>query len=342
MKNKLIILLVFFSTILITSCSRAEKTEPIILSINYPSYDIFYEKIGYPFEQKYPNIKIQVIEEKIEPSKNLVTDIIYMNSLEQYKEIAAQHQLLSLSTLMLNDKKTFQSVSKIVTTAMTLNDGEIYGLAPTFYNSGLQFNIDLFHRYNVPLPQNQITWTELYELANQFPRESVDGSRIYGFSSNHLNKVPIKLIIEMGKTEGLSFINPETNQITINTPEWIAIGEIVLNAIKNQSVFVEAVDEPMVGGENAQVAMKIVSSTDIMNYELYVKPYINQKPNLGLVTVPVNPLAPDYSDSYRFNEIYGINVHIEKRDAAWTFINYLMSDPGYYNFYLNVFWEHGV
>jgi len=345
-KNTLFIPLLLSLTLFITGCNQTANKDPIVLTINYPSYDLFYTKIGYAFEQKYPHIKIEVIEQKLDQSTETTSDIIFMNSIKKYNEMAEQNLLAPLSTFIQRDKESFQSISEIVTSSLTLNGGEIYGLAPTFTSSGLYYNIDLFQQYNVALPRNQMTWSEVYELANQFPNEQYDGSRLYGFTSSYYKEVPINLILRMGETEGLSYIDPQTNKITINTSKWIETGKTVLNAIEKKSIFNESEEALGEYGEGpiitGQSAMQIASYATAINFELYNQHYQDAAPQWGVVTVPINPLTPEYSDSYRFDEIYGINALTQNKEAAWTFIKYIETDPDYYRNILNVLWQYGI
>jgi len=304
-------------------------------------------KIGYAFEQKYPHIKIEVIEQKSDQPTTLTSDIIFMNSIQKYNELIEQNQLSPLTSLMQKDKKTLKSLSKVITTALTLNNGDIYGLAPSFSSNGLYYNIDLFQQYNVPLPRNQMTWSELYELVNQFPNEQADGSRLFGFTSNYYKEVPINLILRMGETEGLTYIEPKTNNISINTLEWLEIGKIVLNAIEKKSIFNESGDATGVNSEEliltGQAAMQISSHATAINLELYNAQHPTEPaPHLGLVTVPINRLTPEYSDSYQLQEIYGINTLAQNKEAAWTFIKFMETDQDYYTFTLNELWQYGI
>lgn len=344
MKKILIIFLLV--SLLITGCNQTQGKEPVVLTINYPSYDLFYTKIGYAFEQKYPHIKIEVIEQRLDQTAELTSDIIFMNSMKKYKEMVELNQLTPLSTFIQRDKADFLSISKIVTSSLTSDGGEIYGLAPTFISNGLYYNIDLFQQYNVPLPRNQMTWSELYELAIQFPNEQADGSRLYGFTSSYYKEIPINLILRMGETEGLSYIEPQTNKITVNTSKWIEVGRTVLNAIKKSSIFNESEEALGEYGEGpiitGQSAMQIASYATAINFELYNQQYQDSAPQWGVVTAPINPFTPEYSDSYRLDEIYGINVLTENKEAAWTFIKYIETDPDYHRNTLNVLWQYGI
>lgn len=348
-KKHFIISLFLSLSIIISGCNQPANKDPIILTISYPSYDLFYKKIGYSFEQKYPHIKIEVIEQKSDQptTTTLTSDIIFMDNIQEYNERIEQNQLSPLTTLIQKDEKTLKSLSKVVTTALTLNSGEIYGLAPSFNSSGLYYNIDLFRQYNVPLPRNQMTWSELYELANQFPNEHADGSRLYGFTSNYYKEVPINLILRMGETEGLSYIEPQTNNISINTSAWLEIGKTVLNAIDKKSIFnasEEALgadsEEPILTGQSA---MQISSHSTAINFDRYNAQHSAEPaPQLGVVTVPINPLTPEYSDSYQFHEIYGINTLTQNKEAAWTFIKFMETDQEYYTYTLNQIWQYGI
>lgn len=346
MKPRIFIFLLISLTLLISGCNHTANKDPIVVTINFPSYDLFYSKIGYAFEQKYPHIKIEVIESKLDQSTEASTDIIFMNSIKKYHEMIEHNQLAPLSTFIQKDRDLFQSLSKVVTTSLTLNGGEIYGLAPTFMSSGLYYNIDLFQQYNVPLPHNQMTWSELYELANQFPNEQTDGSRLYGFTSSYYKEVPINLILRMGETEGLSYIDPQTKKITINTPKWIEIGKTVLNAIEKNSIFNESEaahdensEDPIITGQSA---MQIASYAAAINFELYNQQQQGAVPQWGVVTAPINSLTPEYSDSYRLDEIYGINALTQNKEVAWTFIKFIETDPDYNSNVLNVLWQYGI
>lgn len=174
----------------------------------------------------------------------------------------------------------------------------------------------------------------------------LNGSRLYGFTSSYYKEVPINLILRMGETEGLSYIDPQTNKITINTSKWIETGKIVLHAIEKNSIFTEA--EEAVGEYNeasivtGQSAMQIASYAAAINFGLYHQQYQDTTSQWGVVTVPINPLTPEYSDSYRFDEIYGINALTQNKDAAWTFIQYIEADPDYNRNILNVLWQYGI
>lgn len=75
-------------TVLLSSCQTRQPEEPVVLKVAYPSAKQFYVNFGYAFENRYPNIDVQVIPSdpvSEETGWNREADVIYINGMEQYK-----------------------------------------------------------------------------------------------------------------------------------------------------------------------------------------------------------------------------------------------------------------
>lgn len=90
-------------------------------------------------------------------------------------------------------------------------DGKIYMLPIS--NSGfvMYYNKALFDRFGLDHPTDGMTWDEAIELADEFTRN--DGKQYAGlwYSPKHILRVNQK---------SLGFVDPDTNEPTVNTPEW--------------------------------------------------------------------------------------------------------------------------
>ncbi|MDQ0113482.1 ABC transporter substrate-binding protein [Paenibacillus harenae] len=344
MKKILIVTIIAF---ILIGCQRVSKQEAVTLTINFPSSDLFYSRVGFAFEQKFPHIKIEVIEQKSGEQTVPNTDIIFMNNVRGYKDLLETNTLSPITGYIKQEEELFSSVSHVVTDSLTTESGDLFGLSPSFISSGLYYNKNLFEKYKIPFPHNQMSWSEIYELAMQFPNYDEEQNRLYGFTSNYYKEVPINLILRMGETEGRNYVDPQTHDIHINSAEWRNIGRVVLDAISKQTVFNES--EEMLGeyGEapviRGQSAMQIASYSTAINFTLYEQQHGSEAArNWGVVTVPVDPLNPEYSDYYSLSEIYGINTKASNREAAWEFIKFIVTDKQYYEFNMENLSQFGI
>jgi|GEM_PF-933965 len=332
-KNPLVCILLPF--MLLTACTALKKEEAVTLTINYSSWQLFYTQMGYVFEENYPHIKIEVLEQSLNDDTYVETDIVFMNQISRYDT----QKLHPLDALMKRDSVQFSDFSPVVTALLkdaSQTDGNIYGLSPYYQTSVIYYNKTLFNKYNVDLPKNRMSWAEVLERAGQFPSVDEQNNRLYGFVSNYYEHVPISLILRAGQTEGLSFINPETLGITVNTERWRTIGEAVITTVEKGALLTMPDNtlengvphEPIITG---RAAMQLTSHHTAYNFQLYEEVFNGDAVDWGMVTVPVNPLLPEYSDYYNAPLIFGISAVSKHKEEAWEFIKFITTDSRYFN-----------
>lgn len=209
----------------LSGCSFGKQDEPVTLTINYPSEQQFYQMYAHDFEKKYPRITIKVVnqdmnEQSVEPS----TDVIFIDQLQVYNRLIEEGKLINLESNIHKTAFPISELSPIVVNSLRSEiDGGIYGLSPSFISHTLYYNRDLFEKYGIPLPKNQMTWKEIFDLARRFPNQGYDGERIYGFKSNYYTAIAFSMILRVGQTEGLQFINPESLKVNFQSDEWKTI-----------------------------------------------------------------------------------------------------------------------
>ncbi|MDQ1913450.1 extracellular solute-binding protein [Paenibacillus sp. GD4] len=77
--------------------------------------------------------------------------------------------------------------------------------------AALYYNKDIFDRFGVPYPKDNMTWDQVYELARVLTRTE-DGVQYRGLEPDMIDRVS-------GQT-GLTIVDPKTNKASVNTEGW--------------------------------------------------------------------------------------------------------------------------
>lgn len=93
-----------------------------------------------------------------------------------------------------------------------LADGGIYGLPAFIGTSGLYYNKDIFDKFAVEYPTDDMTWDDVYDLAVKLTR-SDGGEQYYGFANDNRNYIIYNQL-------SLDMVDPETLTAAFNTDDW--------------------------------------------------------------------------------------------------------------------------
>lgn len=328
-KHLLVLILLICTLFSLWGCQSSAQVEPVILKVSYPSVQQFYRDYGFGFEKKYPHIQIQVVPydwEAADPGKD--ADIRYMQLMSDYKQQIVDGKLLSLASRFQQDRdEELLKISPIMATLLksVADNGELYGVSPTFEGIGLFYNKDLFTKYGVALPTEGLSWKGIYTLSMRFPKETADGKPLYGLQFDNNPRTVMKYLMEAGRTEGLSYIQPQSLQVTINTDRWQALLKDAIEAFRSGSFFAEndAGNPPFLTG---QAAMTIGNLGSAYNYEQFAKMEVADAINWGLTTPPIDPGQPERSRGYSIHEIFGISADSTHPEEAWKLLKFMISD----------------
>ncbi|GFN33126.1 ABC transporter substrate-binding protein [Paenibacillus xylaniclasticus] len=308
-------------------CNSSKPEKPIVLRVNYPFENRLYQQYGYAFEKQHPNIRIEAVDLKLD--KALYPDIVFMTSLDDYKQQIEQEKLVSLEPIIARDREggeLLKRLSPIVTDMLRSSDNQLYALSAYYSSGGLFYNIDLFQKYGVPFPTNRMSWSEVLQLAARFPDRGEQGKPLFGFATNYYEDIVFSLFLEAGETEGLSFIHPKTLDISIDTEKWGRLYESVIRSASDGGIYNRADAggaDPLYTGE---AAMQLKSENAPVYMEQAAKFYKLDPIHWGVVTAPVNPERPEYSNYYSLYGIFGISADTRYKDEAWEFIKFAVGN----------------
>ncbi|WP_334074030.1 ABC transporter substrate-binding protein [Paenibacillus sp. A14] len=320
-------------TILLSSCQPRQPEEPVILKVAYPSAKQFYVNFGYAFESKYPNIDIQVIPSdpvSEETGWNREGDVIYINGMEQYKKAIKKGILKPIFPPLTNGTES-GDLSPIVTSLLEAasDNGQYYALPPTFHSEALYYNKKLFDAYHIPYPRNGVTWEEVFALAERFPTEDDQGEPLYGIQMNYYRNVTINCILKAGQTENLTYLDPKTMKVTMNTDKWKSIWTAAVKAFRAGVVYdqgeeLDSMEHPKFLTENA--AMTVTSNALAYNFEPFSHFEDATSIDWGMVTAPVDPLNPDYMNFYEIFDFFGVSSSTEHGAEAMKLVKFIAGD----------------
>ncbi|WP_168119722.1 extracellular solute-binding protein [Paenibacillus sp. HB172176] len=354
------------STLLLSGCSfgsggSENTTEQQTLKVMYYDEQSFFQQYGMLFTALHPEVDIQVVstqsiynrsgseDEEIDYEEAMQQFIdeeqpdLLMLDISRYEKMAQDGKLYDLGTYIAKDKyDTAGLVPGLEDYMKELGGGQLYGLPIGLNSQVIFYNRDLFDKYNIAYPTDKMTWSEIIQLAKQFPTDGEAEDRVYGLKMGYrsgLNQVGSML----ANSEGLSYVNAKTKTMTIDTPAWNNIYETALDIINSDAIYDESrqneggmvtsnsyedylLRDPFMSG---RVAMTIDGSY-LMQQMKEAKSYIKEEGKLignwDVVTTPVSAQNPDQSANVYYNQIYAIAKESPNADAAWKFISYMSSD----------------
>ncbi|MBA9086182.1 multiple sugar transport system substrate-binding protein [Fontibacillus solani] len=348
--QQLLLLLILMSGMVIAGCTNGNTVlkddEPMNLKVMYYNQDQFFQDYGNLFLLKNPHIEIEVVstqslskasdpvaafDELIEKEQ---PDVILLNS-SNFKAYAAEEKLMELDSLIERDQYNTETIYPALLELLRKDgNGKLYGLSPTFSQSVVFYNADLFKKYGIKLPHDGMTWENIYDLARRFPTEGDDNTRVYGYGEQYSMSFN-SIVLNMARTEGIMMVNPNTLEVTMNTESWRKMYQLVLDGLNSNTVYIpeqngsKGVVTPedqfknqsfimgrlamILGGPNTLEQIK-QAKTSVQNY----KPF-----ELGMVTGPVNSADPERSSTFYLYQIMTIRANSTKVEAAWEFIKFV-------------------
>lgn len=328
-----------------------DENATVPLKVMYYDTRSFFQQYGMLFSAMYPNVDVEVISTSsisYDPEKDRNEEMktfmeehnpdVIMLSIDQLKDLAADGRLYDLETLIGQDQYDLEGIIPgVVDYIRDLGEGKLYGLAPNFYSQAVYYNKDLFDQYGIPYPTDRMSWDELLQLAVRFPAEEGSSNRIHGLRVGY-NSSLYRLANYIGSTENLSVVDNDNNQVTINTEAWKQVFETARNALSSGTLYVEEpyqpatsstyedflLSDPFISGKIAMVIDGHYLYTKIKE----VRETLQDKgvQNWDLVTVPVDPKTPDFSNDMRVHQLFAVNANAENVQAAWDFIKYIHSE----------------
>jgi len=335
-------------------CAGSDDTtnkEKTAIKVMYYDERGFYQQFGMLFAALHPEVELEVVSTSsiaYEEGKDMEKatqefiaeqkpDVLLLSGGE-YSRMAGEGKLYNLDTFIQKDKFDLEGIAPgILEYIKQQSDGILYGLSPNFYSQALFYNKDLFTKHGVTFPTDRMSWEELLQLAARFPTDGSGEDRVYGLKAGYGADL-YQLGMMIGNSLGLSYINPTTKQLTINSDSWKKAFDTADKALKSGSLFVEdpnnggfsgsyedyLLGDAFIGGKAAMV----IESNYMMDQIKEAQTRLKDKgiKNWDVVTVPINPQTPDESSAMSVGQIFAIDANSANAEGAWKFLSYINGD----------------
>lgn len=313
------------------SCGQHKKTSDgdVALRVNVSgsSYEIqVFDEIKKQFEEENPDIKVEYIDignDRLPKTMSMIQsgnppDIFFLN--ESVRYMASKGVLAPLDDFIEADKNFDLSRFPSVGIEPQTWEGQVYALPIEVTPYVMYYNVDMFKKYGVPLPENDWTQGEFYAAAKAL---TIPEEKIYGYQSlsNWHN-------ITLGWLEraGGSLLSEDQSSCALDTPEALS----ALTFLYDMTVVDKISIDP------AEAASMGTTGVDVM--------FRNQKAAMisaAMWDVPIfrdNPLEFEYNvvkmprnknqDTKANCTLWAISSASEHPKEAWKFLSYMVSEQG--------------
>lgn len=305
---------VIFITAFIAGCTISPPPPPedaVFLKINYMNQADFNARYGNFIRSQVPELVFEVIPNdwaKEEDSfadfiKKYDLDIVFMDY-NQYVEIASQDLLLEVDVKDINGA---ESIPEQFLASFRMDDGAYYALPTDYQTPVIFYNTSVFNRYNVPYPDDQMTWQEVYELAARFPIEQ---------GLNPFYGGPAEYVLQnIALTLGGKIYKEDMTGLRIGEEPWKEAWMLTAKAYAD-----EVFKRSQIGFEEFVIGRTAM----FYNNAVAIEP-MRKKSNsvpVQIVTQPVHPDKPDEFPLFHVN-LFGIAASTEHPEEAWEAVKWI-------------------
>ena len=205
---------------------------------------LFTQNYVAPIMSKHPNVDLNLITFDMKPPadldkfKRVLTDeqpdLIAFSGNVYYDQLN-DGTLMDLGELMKRDRFGDDLYKPVLDVLKDNENDQLFGLSPGFNSYAIYYNKDIFDRLGVPIPQEGMTWDELFHLSEQITNASkAFGEPIYGLSFEIPSLTGILTVI--GQFGGLSMVDASGKTVVIDSPAWRPVIAKLVNGVRNGSI----------------------------------------------------------------------------------------------------------
>ncbi|PQP81587.1 ABC transporter substrate-binding protein [Paenibacillus sp. PCH8] len=339
MKKWLLLLSMMAIIVVLTACSSggSGKTDKVtskdgktVLTLSVTESSPFYQTVEKKFEEKYPDIDLQINAyktgeqwepgeyEKYRNSMNTAMlsgksmDIIEVDDLP-LKDYVNKGFLLDMNDLLKKDQTLDNDDLQMnILDGLKLNDG-MYTIPLGYMLRLFVGDGEILSNANVKLDDKTWNWKEFEKVSKEVIQKKSDTDQLYALASYP----PELLFQEMLVENYAAFVDPSAKKATFDSPEFVNLFEQVK----------QMYEEKIVTSEEAKPGNQMFNSTSITSpidfiegpYMLFDQPELLQTPQAG---------ESGDRKGARVSTMTQFAIHAKSpvTDEAWKFINFLLSE----------------
>jgi multiple sugar transport system substrate-binding protein len=289
-----------------------------IFSASGGTIDLMNKQYGDTLRKKFPNVNFNfivyakgtTIAEVV--GANTPIDLIFGSIGVFHDRILSYNLQMDMSGLIKSHNYDLAKLDpSLVEMQRKLDpDRGIFGLPVYVGVSGLYYNKDIFDKFGVAYPKDNMTWDQMYELARKLNRTD-GGVRYYGYTGSPTIQLSTNQL-------SLDPIDPKTLKSNFNTEPWKKFLETVIAGYKASGLDREQLKDAKQRAlfEKDQVAAMWTNYSggtppETMNWDVVTVPTFKEAPGIG----------PGPYPSYWY-----VTSTTKHKDAAFEIIAFLTSE----------------
>lgn len=323
----------------------------------------FRQQYTDSFELLNPNIEIQIVsaidwnkqrfsagEEQLQldpyeelvkmltgdnPVDALIVDYSYLSRLVE------DNLLQQLDPLIQKDKFDLEDfVPTVIEGIKAIGDNNLYALTPTFSSSALYYNKTLLDKQGVPVPTDNMFWSEILDLAKR-AAHGEDEERVYGISFNRWGSDAYWNVQTYAAPLQLKIFDDKAEKMTVNSALWERVWTTIADLDKNKITpnmnemhhiwEVREGEQPnpftgdlFITGKLAMVVADYGYTSELLQAAEYAERNANfEAPDWDIVTIPQHEEAPGVGSNIHLNSLVAINAKAQNPDDAWEYVKFI-------------------
>ncbi|WP_434751017.1 extracellular solute-binding protein [Paenibacillus amylolyticus] len=313
-----------------TSAKVKSKDGRTVLTLSVTESNPFYQTVEKKFEEKYPEIDLQINAyktgeqwgqgefEKYRNSMNTAMlsgksmDIIEIDSLP-LKEYVSKGFLLNMNDLLKQDQTLDKNDLQMnILNGLKMNDG-MYTIPLGYMLRVFVGDEAMLNKADAQFDDKTWNWKEFEKVSKEVIQKENGQDKIYALASYP----PELLFQEMLYENYAAFVDPSAQKATFDSPEFVNMLEQVKQMYQDK----------IVTSEESKRGNQIFSSTPITSpidfiegpYMLFDQPKLLQSPQAG---------ENGNRKGSRISIMAQFAIHAKSpvKDEAWKFINFLLSE----------------
>jgi len=295
--------------------------EPVTLTFSYPGGEQdFFEAVIQEFNQEYPHITINLVEQgfgESAPPDVLTISSFSINGLVEDQEIIALDPLIEQTS-----SQDVEDIYPGVLDLFTL-DGKTWAFPVGVDMYVMHYNQDLFDQYGVSYPDMDWSWGDFLEIA-QALRDP--GAGTFGFAATG---EPLEIVTFIYQNNGSLFDDVQNpSRTTFNDPLNVGALEWYTDLVHFYDVAPTALQRLEEWGSGSAMSVGIVSNKigmwmDGFSQRGSVFGEIELPMQWGVAPLPVGARPLTFAQAFG----YAISAGTEYADAAWQWIAFLSKHP---------------
>ncbi|CAG7635794.1 hypothetical protein PAESOLCIP111_03705 [Paenibacillus solanacearum] len=254
---------------------------------------VFNEMYGNAIRKKFPDVTLKYIpsgkgstlQELL--SAGTTIDIVFdsIGYAYNFRNFGLQYDMTPLIKAKNIDLGKFEPST--IEFQRRVGNGAIYSLPVWTATAALYYNKDIFDKFGVPYPKDNMKWDELYDLAKKLTR-SEGGVQYVGYVTAAGSQANTNQL-------GLKYVDPKTGKAQIDSEDWRKFMQSIVQFFQfsgmqwtAQNSTVAAMRAMFEKDRTAAMYTNFSGGTppDDMNWDAVSVPYYEQAPGVGPQSYP--------------------------------------------------------